>query len=564
MTRIQNYATSKPWRHQAGTSASGRSATVSLEVQDSADFALQVEENQLKLQRELKSHYDYIVCGSGSSGSVVAGRLAANPDISVLLLEAGGSDDIPSIMDPGIWFTNLGSEQDWRFVAEPSAHLNGRAMPLSMGKVLGGGSSINVMVWARGHQTDWDYFAAETGDDDWNYASTLKTYGRIESWHGEADAARRGTSGPMYVQPAPDPNPVAHAMLQAASNCGIPTFADHNGAMMEGPGGASLSNIIVRNGKRRSVFRSYVYPRMAQPNLTVLTHATVKRLTFDGQRATGVVVEYGGKTIEFVAKVETILSLGAVNTPKVLMQSGIGDAAHLKQHGIPLVQHSPGVGQNFQDHVMVSGLIWEYEVPTAPRNNVGESTFFCKTRPELDTPDIQTFLAEVPIATPEAQAQYNPPLGAWSLLPGLARPKSRGTITLTGPNASDPLRIDANALSHLDDLTALVRGVEIAREIGNDPALRPFAKREVMPGNLDAAGLENFVRNTASTVWHMSGTAKMGRDALSVVDAELRVYGIIALRIADASVMPRVTTGNTMAPCVVIGERLADLLIVKH
>lgn len=532
--------------------------------QDTADFAVTVRENQLKLQRELKSQYDYIICGSGSSGSVVAGRLAANSDVSVLLLEAGGSDDVPSIMDPSIWYHNLGSEHDWGFVAEPSAHLNGRAMPLSMGKVLGGGSSINVLVWARGHRTDWDYFAAEAGDDAWNYASTLKAYQRIESWQGEIDAARRGSHGPMYVQPAPDANPVAHAMLQAASHHNIPIFPDQNGVMMEGPGGAALSNIIARDGKRQSVFRSYVYPRMAQPNLTVLTHATVTRLTFDGQRATGVVIEYAGKTLEIAARAETILSLGAINTPKVLMQSGIGDAAHLKQHGIPLVQHSPGVGQNFQDHVMVSGLIWEYETPLTPRNNVGESTFFCKTRPELETPDIQTFLAEIPITTPDAQARFKPPAGSWSLLPGLARPKSRGSITLTGPKPSDRMRIDANALSHPDDVAALVRGVEIAREIGNDPALRPFAKREVMPGDLDAAGLEDFVRNTASTVWHMSGTAKMGRDVMSVVDAQLKVYGVADLRIADASIMPRVTTGNTMAPCVVIGERLATLLTANH
>lgn len=525
-----------------------------------AEFARQVEKNQRHLRSNLAAEYDYIICGSGTSGSVVARRLAQNSDIKVLLLEAGGSDDVASVNDAAIWFTNLGSERDWQFQAQPSSQLNNRAIPLSMGKVLGGGSSINVMVWARGHRSDWESFASESGDSAWNYASTLATYRRIEDWRGEPDPERRGKGGLVLVQPAPDPNPVAPAMLAAAAHLGIPTFADHNGALMEADSGAALANLCLENGQRRSNFRRYVYPLMAQPNLTVLPHAHVVRVILEGKRAVGVDVLVEGTLRRIRAMQEVVLSAGALHTPKILMHSGIGEAGHLLEHGIEVVQDLPGVGQNYQDHLMVSGCIWEYAQAQAPRNNAGESTFFCKSHPDLHTPDLQTFLAEIPIASPEAQAMFHPPAAAWSLLPGLVRPKSRGSIRLSGADPMDPLKIDTGALSAPEDLQALVRGVEICRDIGNSETMRPFVKREVMPGALRGKALEDFVRNTASTVWHQSCTAKMGRDAMSVVDAQLRVYGIDGLRIADASIMPRVTTGNTMAPCVIIGERLGSLL----
>lgn len=434
-------------------------------------------------------------------------------------------------------------------------------MPLSMGKGLGGGSSVNAMVWARGHASDWDYFAEAARDPAWGHEAVLDIYREIEDWGGGPDPRRRGQGGLFPVEPARDPHPIAAAMLLAAGGAGIASFADHNGAMMEGPGGASLCNLAIRDGQRSSVFRRYVYPLMAQANLTVLTQATVTRVLIDRDTAMGVEVLIDGRLLKIRARGETILSLGAIHTPKVLMQSGIGEASALRSHGIAVVADLPGVGSNFQDHVMVAGCVWESPEPMEPRNNLGEATFFWKSNETLETPDIQTFLIEVPIVTEEAQAQYcAPPAAAWSLLPGLVRPKSRGSVRLSGPNASDPVIIDANVLSDPDDLTALVRSVELCREIGNSLALRPFAKREVMPGNLTGEALCEFVRQTASSVWHQSGTARMGLDDMSVVDGELRVYGVAKLRIADASIMPRVTTGNTMAPCVIIGERLGSLL----
>jgi len=298
---------------------------------------------------------------------------------------------------------------------------------------------------------------------------------------------------------------------------------------------------------------------MDRPNLTVLTHALVTKLTLEGKRATGVEIALDGKIQRITARLEVVLSLGAMHTPKVLMLSGIGNEAELRRLGIPLVQHLPGVGQNFQDHFAI-GCVWEYQQPLAPRNNGGEATFFWKSNPGLDTPDLQTCQVEGPLCSAETGAKFNPPAASWTLYGGVVRPKSRGQIRLTGPNPDDPIQIEANTLSHPDDLQAAVACVELCREIGNSPALRPFTKREVMPGNLRGAALEDFIRDAASTYHHQTCTAKMGRDSMSVVDGQLKVYGIENLRITDGSIMPRVTTGNTMAPCVVIGERAAQAL----
>jgi choline dehydrogenase len=530
---------------------------------DDAAFAERVRLNQRELRGALKDRYDFIVCGSGSSGSAVAGRLAENLDVQVLLLEAGGSDDVPEVREATRWPANYASERNWSFFGQPSPYLNGRRMPLAMGKVLGGGSSINAMAWARGHKNDWDFFASEAGDDAWNYQSVLGIYRRLEDWHGAPDHDYRGTGGPVFVQPAPDPNPIAPAMVEAARGVGIPTFASHNGRMMESGGGASIVDLRVRDGQRLSIFRSYTYPYMDRPNLTVLTHALVRRVIFDQKRAVGVEVVFDDRAHRITAVSEVVLSLGAMHTPKVLMQSGIGDEVELRRWAIPIVEHLPGVGRNFQEHVMAS-CIWEYQQPLAPHNNAGEATFFWKSDAALDTTDLQTCQVEVPICSAESAARFNPPPACWTLLPGVVQPKSRGRIRLTGPDPSDPLQIEDNLLSHPDDMKAAIACVELCREIGNSAPLRRYTKREVMPGPLKGVDLENFIREVATTYSHETCTAKMGRDSMSVVDGRLKVYGIEKLRIADGSIMPRVTASNTMAPCVVIGERAAEILKAEH
>ena len=527
------------------------------------EFAERVRANQLRLRSELKARYDFIVCGSGSSGSVVARRLAENPDVNVLLLEAGGTDDVPRVMDPGQWFQNLGSERDWSLVGEPNPHLNGRSIFSNMGKVLGGGSSINTMVWARGHRDDWDFFASESGDMAWNYQAVLNLYRRIEDWHGEPDPKYRGTGGPVFIQPAPDPNPIAPAMVEGARSVGLPSFENQNGRMMEGDGGASIVDLNVQDGRRRSIFRAYAFPYMDRPNLTVLTQALVTRVTIEGKKATGVEILYEGKVHRINAGREVILSLGALHTPKVLMQSGIGDQDELRHFGIPPIQHLPGVGQNFMTHCGI-GCIWEYQHLLPPRNNAAEATFFWKSQPKLVVPDLQTCQVEVPVCSPESAAQSNPPQSSWTLFGSVARPKSRGRIRLTGPTPLDRIRIEDNILSHPEDLKVAIACVELCREIGNSAPLRPFVKREVMPGNLKGPDLENFVRDASMSYAHQTCTAKMGRDSLSVVDGTLKIYGVDKLRVADGSIMPRVTTGNTMAPCVIIGERAAEILQTEH
>jgi choline dehydrogenase len=522
-----------------------------------AEFAREVEANQRRLRGSLRATYDFIVCGSGSSGAVVARRLAENPDVSVLLIEAGGSDSAPEVEMAAAWPLNLGSARDWAFTALPNPHLNGRAIPMSMGKVLGGGSSINVMLWARGHKSDWDFFAAEAGDPAWSYDSVLAIYREIENWQGTPDPIRRGQDGFLYITPPIEPNPVAVAMLDAATELGIPVFDDVNGSMMEGPGGASYFNLRIRDGRRQSIFRSYTYPLTNRPNLTVLPGTLVARVLIERGTAIGVECILDGRSHRFLASQEVILSLGAIHTPKVLMQSGVGDAETMASLGIPLVQHLPGVGANFQDHIMVTSCIWEYPEPIPPHDNGGEATIFAKSAPEFDSPDIQLLQIQFPVPTPELAARHAIPAGSWGIFPALLRPRSVGRLRLTGAKPEDPIEIDSQILADPADLTALRRCVELAREVGNAQALRGFVKREVMPTALTMAATDDFIRDGVSTLWHQSCTAKMGQDDMSVVDSRLKVYGVDRLRIADASVMPRVPLANTMAPCVIIGEQAA-------
>ena len=525
-------------------------------------FAERVRINQQKLTAELKPHYDFIVCGSGSSGSVVARRLAENPEVSVLLLEAGGSDDVPAVTDATKWTSNLGGELFWDFKAQPNPALQGRALSMSMGKVLGGGSSVNGMYWVRGHKNDWNYFADEAGDPAWNYESVLNLYRRIEDWQGEPDPNYRGTGGLLYIRPSLPTNPLGPAVYEGAHTVGIPSFESLNGHMMECGGGCSSTERLIRNGRRLSVFRAYTFPYMDRPNLTVLTEAMVTRLILEGKRVTGVEVAHDGKVLRIGAVFEVVLSLGAINTPKVLMQSGIGNYADLHRHGIPVVQHLRGVGENFQDHPLILGCVWEHNQSDAVTQKE-QAVIFCKSNSSLDTPDMSCHIGEGLLLSP-ATIKFNPPENSWTMCPGIFRPKSRGHIRLTGPNPLDPVELTANHLQDPDDMKALVRCVEFCRDLASSAALGPFTKREVIPGGAKGKALEDFIRDSVVTYWHQTCTAKMGRDSMSVVDNQLKVYGIENLRIADGSIMPRITTGNTMAPCVVIGERAGEMLKIAH
>jgi choline dehydrogenase len=514
------------------------------------NFAERVRINQQKLGSELKSNYDFIVCGSGSSGSVVARRLAENPSLHVLLLEAGGHDELPSVTDGLQWASNIRTERDWNFQTRPNPYLNGRIDSIAAGKVLGGGSSINALAWARGHKSDWNYFAEQAGDPTWNWKSVMNLYRELEDWHGAPDPDYRGTGGLLYVKQDIGKGPIVPAMFEGTRSVGIPTFDSINGRMMEGPGGCSLTEFRMRDRQRLSVFRSYTFPYMDRSNLTVLSSAFVTRLIFEGKRVSAVEFVYRDKVYRLGVGLEVVLSLGAINTPKVLMQSGVGDETELRRFGIPVVEHLRGVGQNFQDHVALPPMVWECN------GDEPEAVFHWFWKVDSDTPNLQTTQGPLGLSGLRS-VNPNLPATGWLMVPAVIRTKSQGRIRLTGSDPLVPADIDANLLANPDDVKALAAAVELCREIGNSPALRPFLRQEIFPGKIESSAMETFLRDNAMSWWHQSGTAKMGQDRLSVVDSKLKVFGIKNLRIADASIMPRVVSGNTMAPCVIIGEYAA-------
>jgi choline dehydrogenase len=290
----------------------------------------------------------------------------------------------------------------------------------------------------------------------------------------------------------------------------------------------------------------------------------VTRVIIERGAAIGVECILDGRSHRFLASREVVLSLGAIQTPKVLMQSGIGDAEALASLDIPVIQHLPGVGANFQDHIMVSSCVWEYPEPLPPHGNGGEATIFAKSAPELDSPDIQLLQIQFPVVTSELAGRYTIPAGSWGIFPALLRPHSVGRLRLTGAKPDDPIQIDSQILSDPADLTALRRCVELAREVGNSQALKGFVTREIMPTALASAAMDDFIRDGVTTIWHQSCTAKMGQDDMSVVDSRLKVYGVDRLRVADASVMPRVPLANTMAPSVIIGEQASRAIARQH
>ena len=530
------------------------------ESESSGDFSIRVTQNQRRLAGNILSAYDFVICGAGSSGSVVARRLAENANVKVLLLEAGGTDDLPICTNPNLWPSTLKSDLAWQFETQPEKYLQERTLPYPMGKVLGGGSSINACVWAVGHKSDWDFFAECTGDAAWSHDAVRKLYHQIEDWRGDADTEYRGRDGRVYV--APNSNtPLACAFLEAIETAGLPRFDTQNGPLMESDGGCSIAELNVQDGRRQSIFRSYTYPLMDRPNLTVLTRAIVTRILFSGNKATGVEFTHLGKVITVQAGVEIVVTSGAIQTPKLLMQSGIGPRDQLVRFGIPVIKHLPGVGQNLQDHPL-SGCLWEAPESLESTSVLTQAFALWKSAPEKLSPDVSAYLIGRPLATENGVGK--PKKVIWGIRSAVLQPRSRGQLLLTGPHASDGMLVEPNLLSDPMDMKASLTAINFCRELGNSHSMREVVDRELEPGTLDDAGMERYLRRTIQTFWHQSCTAKMGNDDMSVVGGDLLVHGVQGLRIADTSVLPRITTGNTMAPSVVIGERASAAIRSCH
>ena len=507
-----------------------------------------------------EKRYDFIVVGAGAAGSVLAAGLSVS-GAQVLVIESGGPDDAATIANPSIWFYNVGGPLDYHLPVNPSPRLNNRTFNMALGHVLGGGSSINAMVWTRGMQRDYDGWA-ENGAKGWAFADVLPVFKSQEDWEGGANAWR-GAGGPIHIRRPKDPHPTAPAFIDAARQMGMPILDDVNGPMRPGAGYINMN--IAGDGTRVSAARAFLRPALSRPNLTLLLNTNVVKLNFKGTRCVGVKLTTGGAVKDIAADKEVILAAGAINSPKLLMLSGVGGAKALRSLGIDVVENLPGVGGNLQDHVLVSGVVFKYKgkMPDRPADsNAVEAEAYLSSGPSSDT-DINLVLEQLPAVTPEAAARFGePPADAFTIAPALVQPTSRGAVRLASNNFQDAAAIDGNFLGTDHDFAAIVRAIEAARELGNQHAFDRLRETELMPGpEATPEDIRELARLASASFGHPVGTCKMGVDKLAVVDPQLRVHGLAGLRVADASVMPRIITGPTNAPTHMIAGRATKLIL---
>lgn len=499
---------------------------------------------------------DVIVVGAGSAGSVIVRRLV-DAGQHVILLEAGGEDVNPAIHDPArlgeIWH----SPDDWDYFTVPQEHAAGRRLHLPRGKVLGGSHSLNAMIWVRGAAQDYDHWES-LGNPGWGWKDVQPIFESIEKYDGPA-SPHRGTSGPLDVTVDYALEPIQQSILEAAKQIGIQENPDYNGDHLDG---ISKMQVTVRGGKRLSTWRAYVQPIIDSPLLTVITGAWVHRLVLEGTRAIGVEYERDGR-LERLESDQIVLAAGAIDSPRILLRSGIGPADDLSELGFDVTVDLPGVGQNLHDHLLVP-VIFATDareiMPPTPGAGITQTHLFWRSRPGLEVPDTQPINFSVPMY----EAWMSGPATGFTLMGGIVSPASRGSLTLAGADPHAETLIDLAALSAESDLLALEASVRQCREIGRASALaEEWGAREIYPGPdvEDDNQLRDYVRRTAITYHHQVGTCKMGIDELAVVDPTLRVHGVEGLMVADASIMPRVTTGNTNAPAIMIGEKAAAFLL---
>jgi choline dehydrogenase len=525
---------------------------------------------------------DYVVVGSGSAGSALAYRLSENGRHSVIVIEYGGTDVGPLIQMPAALSIPLNmSRYDWGFASEPEPHLGGRVLATPRGKVLGGSSSINGMVYVRGHARDFDHWAAE-GARGWSFADVLPYYKRMETAHG-GEAGWRGADGPMHVQRGSSRNPLFAAFIEAGRQAGFETTADYNGSKQEGFGPMEQT---IHDGRRWSAANAYLRPALKRKNV-ILVSGFARRVVMEGKRAVGVEIERRRKIEIVKARREVIIAASSINSPKLLMLSGIGPAAHLKAHGIGAIVDRPGVGRNLQDHLelyiqqastqpitlysklnpfskALIGAEWLFFKTGLGASNHFEAAAFVRSRAGVEYPDIQYHF--LPVAT-----RYDGKAAAKShgfqAHVGPMRSKSRGSVTLRSPDPADKPVIRFNYMEHPDDWSDFRHCIRLTREIFGQQAFDDFRGEEIAPGAQAQSNdeLDGFIRAHVESAYHPCGTCRMGAadDPMSVVDPECRVIGVEGLRVADSSIFPRITNGNLNAPSLMTGEKAADHILGK-
>lgn len=524
---------------------------------------------------------DYAIVGAGSSGCVIANRLSADPNTKVALLEAGGRDINPWIHIPVGYFKTMHNPSvDWCYRTEPDPGLNGRSIDWPRGKVLGGSSSLNGLLYVRGQKEDYDHWR-QMGNDGWGWEDVLPLFKRCEDQERGEDEYH-GVGGPLSVSNMRIQRPICDAWVAAAQTAGYPFNPDYNGAQQEGVGYFQLTT---RNGRRCSAAVAYLKPIRGRQNLNIITKALVSRVILDGKKATGLIyLDRTGAEKTLKVRREIILSGGAINSPQILMLSGIGDPDHLKENGIEPVHALPGVGKGLQDHLQAR-LVFKCNEPTlndevrslfnqarialkyalfraGPMTMAASlATGFLKTRPEIETPDIQFHVQPWSADSPGEGVH---PFSAFTMSVCQLRPESRGELRLNGPDPSQYVKIVPNYLSTETDCRTIVDGVNIARNIARQNPLASKISEEFRPtsdlSQDDYEGTLDWARSNSVSIYHPTGTCSMGTTDASVVDPKLKIHGIANLRVADCSIMPEIVSGNTNAPAIMIGEKASDLV----
>jgi choline dehydrogenase len=526
--------------------------------------------------------YDYIVVGAGSAGAAVANRLSADPSNKVLLLEAGAASHPWSFIPVGSARLITNPAANWLYSSEPEANTNGRKIPVPRGKLLGGSSSINGMAFVRGQAQDFDTWA-QMGNQGWSYEDVLPFFKRMERYEGDGDDKFRGREGPLRVTNPEPRDPIFQALIAAAGEVGIPHNPDYNGKSQIG---IAMSQATIARGRRMSTARCYLDPIRNRQNLHIETGALSEGLLLDGKRCTGVRYSVGGEMREAGAAREVVVSAGTINSPQILELSGIGEPERLRALGIEVRQALPGVGENLRDHyaprtrwfVGKRGITFNDRarglgmVHQAMRYALFRKGFlasvgapmraFVCSREGLEAPDL--LLGWVPMLTePGPKGPRIARQAGFTCYAHPMRPESKGHIHITAADPHRPPAINFNFLSTPPDAELTVRAIRIARAVMTAPAMTPLRLTEVAPGAERTTDDEiiDWVKRTAETTYHPVGTCKMGSDAMAVVDSGLRVHGIDGLRVADASIMPTLTSGNTNAPSIMIGEKAADMVL---